>query len=170
MGKSFTVLAAGSGQILLALAIVAVGYLQHFTPLERKAYDNVQQDSAHQKKIELAVRWIQTAYRYRLYMKMNHHPQKFKQLIYINEMRSCARDFQKHRFKMFQMQQDVPKEQLLASLNAQVGGCFEEVLRDSRGIEETKIKVKKAEDNQKEIERLLREISGLGEMVDRKLE
>jgi len=27
MGKSFTVLAAGSGQILLALAIVAVGYL-----------------------------------------------------------------------------------------------------------------------------------------------
>jgi hypothetical protein len=57
-GKCFTMLAAGSGQILLALAIVAVGYLQHFTPLERKAYDNVQQDSAQQKKIELAVRWI----------------------------------------------------------------------------------------------------------------
>jgi hypothetical protein len=27
MGKFFTILAAGSGQILLALAIVAVGYL-----------------------------------------------------------------------------------------------------------------------------------------------
>lgn len=43
-------------------------------------------------------------------------------------------------------------------------------MRDCRGIEETKLKVKKAEDNQKEIERLLREIGGLGEMVDRKLE
>ena len=45
------------------------------------------------------------------------------------------------------MQQDIPKEQLLATLNAQVGGCFQEILRDSRGIEETKMKVKKAEDN-----------------------
>ena len=100
-GKVFTILAAGTGQLLLALAIVAVGYLSNFTPLERKAYDNVQHDTAQQKKILLSVRWIQTAYRYRLYMKMNHHPQKFKQLIYINEMRECARNFQKHRFKMF---------------------------------------------------------------------
>ena len=31
------------------------------------------------------------------------------------------------------------------------------------------MKLKKAEDNQKEIEKLLREIGSLGEMVDRKL-
>lgn len=40
-GKFFTIVATASGQILLALAIVSVGYLQHFTPLERKAYDSV---------------------------------------------------------------------------------------------------------------------------------
>jgi hypothetical protein len=58
----------------------------------------------------------------------------------------------------------------LATLNAQVGGCFQEILKDSRGIEETKLKLKKAEYNQREIERLIREVHTLGDLVDRKLE
>jgi hypothetical protein len=45
-GKLFTILAAATGYVLLALAIVAIGYLSNFTPLERKAYDNVQHDVA----------------------------------------------------------------------------------------------------------------------------
>ena len=54
------------------------------------------------------------------------------------------------------MQQDVPVDQLLASLNAKVGDNFMDVLRESRGIDETKSILKKAEDNQKEIEFLIR--------------
>ena len=57
---------------------------------------------------------------------------------------------------MFQMQQDVPTDQLLSSLNAKIGDNFWDILRESRGVEETKAKVKQAEDNQKEIEMLIR--------------
>jgi len=74
-GKFFTSLAAHCGQVLLAIGVVSLSNLNKFSTLERKAYDQVNEDSARQKKIDLAVRWIQTAYRYRLYMKMNENPQ-----------------------------------------------------------------------------------------------
>ena len=68
------------------------------------------------------------------------------------------------------MQQDVPTDQLLSSLNAKIGDNFWDILRESRGVDDTKEKVKKAEDNQKEIEMLIRQIGDLGNMIDRKLE
>ena len=73
-GKLFTSIAAYFGQALLAIGVVSLSFLTRFTTLERKAYDQVNEDAARQKKIDLAVRWIQTAYRYRLYMKMNQNP------------------------------------------------------------------------------------------------
>ena len=90
--------------------------------------------------------------------------------MYINEMKECARQFQKHRFKMFQMQQDIPTDQLLSSLNAKLGDNFWDILRESRGVDDTKEKLRKAEDNQKEIEMLIRQIGDLGSKIDAKLE
>ena len=45
------------------------------------------------------------------------------------------------------MQQDVPVDQLLASLNSKIGDNFWDILRESRGIDDTKDKLKEAEDN-----------------------
>ena len=54
------------------------------------------------------------------------------------------------------MQNDIPIDQLLSSLNAKVGDNFWDILRESRGVDDTKAKILKAEENQKEIEMLIR--------------
>ena len=46
LGKIVTVLAAYTGQIILALGIVCIGFTSRFNALERKAFNQVQQDSA----------------------------------------------------------------------------------------------------------------------------
>lgn len=71
---------------------------------------------------------------------------------------------------MFQMQNDIPIDQLLSSLNAKVGDNFWDILRESRGVDDTKAKILKAEENQKEIEMLIRQIGDLGQKIDGKLE
>ena len=74
LGKLFTVLAAHLGQLLLAIGVMTLTNAYKLTSLERAAYDQVNLDVARKKKIGLAVRWIQTCYRYRLYMKYNDNP------------------------------------------------------------------------------------------------
>ena len=78
-------------------------------------------------------------------MRINQHPQRFKQLLFVNRMKECAREFQKHRFKLFQMQQDVPKEQLMAEMSRNVNFEMREILREARGCHESEEKVKAAE-------------------------
>jgi len=116
LGKIFTMAAGLAGQLILALSIVCLHLFTKFSTLERRVYDQVNQEDDQHKKIDLAVRWIQVAYRYRLYMRWNENPQRYKQIKMVDDMRNCARKFQIHRFKMFQKEQDVPKEQLLATL------------------------------------------------------
>ena len=67
------------------------------------------------------------------------------------------------------MVQDVPQEQLLAGMQAKVDRNFYEVLKESRGVDRTEEKVTLAEQNQLEIERLVRQIDQLGTTIDRKL-
>jgi len=85
-------------------------------------------------------------------------------------MKKHARAFQKHRFRMFQQSQDVPKEQLLSNLSAQINSGFQGLLKDVRGVDATIDMLRQAEDKQREIEVLVRQIGDEGEMINRKLD
>ncbi len=67
------------------------------------------------------------------------------------------------------MEQEIPQESLLVRLNQQMTGQFDKILMDSRGINRTKVKMERAERNQKEIEELTEGCLQIGNAIMQKI-
>jgi len=79
LGRGISVVAVVIGNILIALMVVSLTFTSEFSPQERKAYELINQDFSHYQLNVKAIKFIQSALRYRVYMKKTLKPSALKQ-------------------------------------------------------------------------------------------
>eukprot|EP00347_Sterkiella_histriomuscorum_P002880 403366439 len=170
IGRCVGVFACLWGNFIISIMVVSLTFSSEFTPQQRKAYDLINQELGVYENNKNAINVIQSAIKYRLFMKKNLRPNKKVQNKLLNKFKEAVRKFQKHRKDLLSMEQEIPRESLLVKLNQKMTQEFDKILTDARGIKKTLLKLEEAEKNQEEIEELIENTLSLGNQIMDKIE
>ena len=94
--------------LLIAIMVVSLTFTSQFSPQQRKAYEMINADLGNYELYGKAIKLIQSALRYRVYMKKTLKPSPRTQAKLLARYRLAARNFSRHRKWMGGMDQDIP--------------------------------------------------------------
>jgi len=97
IGRCVAVIACLWGNFIISIMVVSLTFSSEFTPQQRKAYDLINQELGVYENNKNAINVIQSALKYRLYMKKTLRPNKKIQNKLLNKFKQNVKRFQSHR-------------------------------------------------------------------------
>jgi len=104
IGRCVAVIACLWGNFIISIMVVSLTFSSEFTPQQRKAYDLINQELGVYENNKNAINVIQSALKYRLYMKKTLRPNKKIQNKLLNKFKQNVKRFQSHRKNILSME------------------------------------------------------------------